>query len=131
MYAVGDAYKTAYRMHTSEHEHIRRIKERNSSFYFFFYIVCSYISTARVFRHSRTSSHFIARLSKSGLPPHLAGQEKKPRIHEVPDAGCDAVRGDIKAVFRAAGLHYAAWTHSGACGGDPHAVMYTPAPASY
>ena len=125
MYAVGDAY----RLHTECIQAYKRRKKRNSSFYFFF-ILPTFIFYCPRLRHSRTPSHFIARLSESGSSPRLAGQ-KKPRIHEVPDAGCDAVRGDIKAVFRAAGLHYAAWTHSGACGGDPHAVMYTPAPASY
>ena len=82
MYAVGDAYK-CIQVHTSEHKRIRRVKEGNSSFYFFFILSVLLSSTARdfrhssftvrVFRHVRTPPKLIARSFR------LAGRMRVPR----------------------------------------------------
>ena len=55
-------------MHTSEHEHIRRIKERNSSFYFFF-IARASSSTAR---DSRAVISSLLALSGMHGPHHAS-----------------------------------------------------------
>ena len=114
MYAVGDAYK----VHTECIQADKKSK-REEFFFYFFFIACVPSSfTVRVFGHSRTPSSLTARLSRLESPSRLAGQEKSP-ASTIPDAGCGAVRGDMKAVFRAVKMRYAPWTHSGACGGDP------------
>jgi|GEM_PF-5123468 len=63
-----DCIQSAYKVHTSEHEHIRRIKERNSSFYFFF-IARASSSTAR---DSRAITSSLLALSGMHGPHHAS-----------------------------------------------------------
>ena len=87
MYAVGDAY----RLHTECIQAYKRRKKRNSSFYFFFILptFIFYCPRLRAFTDPITLHCPFIRIGVVAA----FGRPKKPRIHEVPDAGRGAVRG--------------------------------------